>query len=251
MGGGLRPGKGGDMAKIQPASLELGPELPRHVGIIMDGNGRWAKARGLPRPLGHRAGMERLRGLIQLTSDLGIEALSLYAFSTENWKRPASEVEALLGLFMEYFRRELEALHANGVCIRTLGEKAAFPPNMQRALEEAEDKTRDNPGLKLSVALNYGSRDEVVRAANLLVAQGKPVDEPALMGALYTAGLPELDLVIRTGGEQRLSNFLLLQAAYAELIFVPDFFPDFSDERYAACLQEFQRRNRRFGNVPV
>ena len=140
------------MAKIQPASLGLAAELPRHVGIIMDGNGRWAKARGLPRPLGHRAGMERLRGLIQLTSDLGIEALSLYAFSTENWKRPAGEVEALLGLFMEYFRRELEALHANGVCIRTLGEKNAFPSNIQNALAEAEAKTRDNQGLKLNVA---------------------------------------------------------------------------------------------------
>lgn len=238
------------MAKIQPASLGLAAELPRHVGIIMDGNGRWAKARGLPRPLGHRAGMERLRGLIQLTSDLGIEALSLYAFSTENWKRPAGEVEALLGLFMEYFRRELEALHANGVCIRTLGEKRAFPQNIQNALAEAEAKTRDNQGLKLNVALNYGSRDEVVRAVTLLMARGEPVDEAALMGALYTAGLPELDLVIRTGGEQRLSNFLLLQAAYAELIFVPDYFPDFSDARYVACLQEFQRRNRRFGNVP-
>lgn len=238
------------MAKIAPESLGLTQRLPRHVGIIMDGNGRWAKARGLPRPLGHRAGMERLRGLIRLSSDIGIEALSLYAFSTENWKRPESEIEALLGLFMEYFLKELDELHRNGVRIRVLGDAGAFPPRIQEAIATAAGKTGKNGGLKLNIALNYGSRAEVVRAANLLAERGAPVDEAALMGALYTAGLPDLDLVIRTGGEQRLSNFLLLQAAYAELIFIQDYFPDFTDGRYVDCLREYQRRSRRFGDVP-
>ena len=237
------------MAKISPESLGLAPGLPRHVGIIMDGNGRWAKGRGLPRPVGHRAGMERLRALIRLSSDLGIEALSLYAFSTENWKRPQSEIEALLGLFMEYFRRELEELHGNGVCIRVLGDMEPFPPRIQQAVAAAQDKTRDNAGLKLNIALNYGSRAEVVHGVNRLIARGAPVDEAALMEALYTHGLPDLDLVIRTGGEQRLSNFLLLQAAYAELVFIADYFPDFTGERYVDCIREFQRRNRRFGDV--
>lgn len=238
------------MAKTLPEEFGLSPQLPRHVGIIMDGNGRWAQKRGLPRPMGHRAAMERLRDVIRLSSDLGIEALSLYAFSTENWKRPQSEIEALLGLFMEYFLRELEALHANGVCIRILGEKSAFPPRIGEAMRMAEGRTAANAGLKLNIALNYGSRAEVVRAVNLLVEKGQPVDEAGLMAALYTGGLPDLDLVIRTGGEQRLSNFLLLQAAYAELVFVADFFPDFSEARYTDCLREYQRRSRRFGDVP-
>ena len=238
------------MAKILPEEFGLSPRLPRHVGIIMDGNGRWAQKRGLPRPVGHRAAMERLRGVIRLSSDLGIEALSLYAFSTENWKRPQSEIEALLGLFMEYFLRELDELHENKVCIRILGEKDAFPPRIREAMRTAQEKTAQNTGLKLNIALNYGSRAEVVRAVNVLIEQGKPVDEPMLMGALYTAGLPDLDLVIRTGGEQRLSNFLLLQAAYAELVFVEDFFPDFSQAHYVNCLREYQRRSRRFGDVP-
>ena len=238
------------MIKTLPEEFWLSPQLPRHVGIIMDGNGRWAQKRGLPRPMGHRAAMERLRGVIRLSSDLGIEALSLYAFSTENWKRPQSEIEALLGLFMEYFLRELEALHANGVCIRILGEKSAFPPRISEAMATAEGRTAANAGLKLNIALNYGSRAEVVRAVNLLVEKGRPVDEADLMAALYTGGLPDLDLVIRTGGEQRLSNFLLLQAAYAELVFAADFFPDFTEARYADCLREYQRRSRRFGDVP-
>lgn len=216
----------------------------------MDGNGRWAQKRGLPRPMGHRAAMERLRELIRVSSDLGMEALTLYAFSTENWKRPKSEIDALMDLFMEYFLRELDGLHRNGVCIRILGDKEAFLPRIREALAVAEGKTARNAGLKLNIALNYGSRAEVIRAANLLVARGEPVDEAKLMGALYTAGLPDLDLVIRTGGERRLSNFLLLQAAYAELVFVEDYFPDFTKARYADCIREYQRRSRRFGDVP-
>ncbi|MEA5059792.1 MAG: polyprenyl diphosphate synthase [Candidatus Pelethousia sp.] len=238
------------MAKMEPENFGLAPELPRHVGVIMDGNGRWAQKRGLPRPLGHRAAMERLRDMIRLSSDLGMEALSLYAFSTENWKRPQSEIDALMGLFMEYFLRELDELHANGVCIRILGDKDAFPARIRASMVVAEEKTAHNQGLKLNIALNYGSRAEVVRAVNLLLASGKPADEQMLMNALYTAGLPDLDLVIRTGGERRLSNFLLLQAAYAELVFVEDYFPDFTQARYVDCIREYQRRSRRFGDVP-
>ena len=239
------------MAKTTPeASGLLQQAMPRHVGIIMDGNGRWAQKRGLPRPMGHRAAMERLREVIRLSSDFGIEALSLYAFSTENWKRPQSEIDALMGLFMEYFLRELEELNKNGVCIRILGDKEAFLPRIREAMVAAEDKTASNSGLKLNIALNYGSRAEVVRAVNLLICKGNPADESDLMGALYTGGLPDLDLVIRTGGEKRLSNFMLLQAAYAELVFVEDYFPDFAQARYIDCLREYQRRSRRFGDVP-
>ena len=188
------------MAKIQPQSVGLAPELPRHIGIIMDGNGRYATRRGLPRKLGHRAGMERLRGLIRFSSDIGIEVLSLYAFSTENWKRPKEEIGALFDLFLEYFISELDDLDKNNVCIRIMGDMSAFPEKMGQETDEAMYKTRNNTGLKLNIALNYGSRAEVVRACNTLIERGKPVDEADLMNALYTAGLPDLDLIIRTAG---------------------------------------------------
>lgn len=237
------------MAKLQPQSVGLAPELPRHIGIIMDGNGRYATRRGLPRKLGHRAGMERLRGLIRFSSDIGIEVLSLYAFSTENWKRPKEEIGALFDLFLEYFISELDDLDKNNVCIRIMGDMSAFPEKMGQETDEAMYKTRNNTGLKLNIALNYGSRAEVVRACNTLIERGKPVDEADLMNALYTAGLPDLDLIIRTAGEQRLSNFMLLQAAYAELVFTDVTFPELTDEKYADCIREYQRRTRRFGAV--
>ena len=188
------------MAKIQPQSVGLAPELPRHIGIIMDGNGRYATRRGLPRKLGHRAGMERLRGLIRFSSDIGIEVLSLYAFSTENWKRPKEEIGALFDLFLEYFISELDDLDKNNVCIRIMGDMSAFPEKMGQETDEAMYKTRNNTGLKLNIALNYGSRAEVVRACNTLIERGKPVDEADLMNALYTAGLPDLDLDNPYGG---------------------------------------------------
>ncbi len=212
------------MAKIQPQSVGLAPELPRHIGIIMDGNGRYATRRGLPRKLGHRAGMERLRG-------------------------PKEEIGALFDLFLEYFISELDDLDKNNVCIRIMGDMSAFPEKMGQETDEAMYKTRNNTGLKLNIALNYGSRAEVVRACNTLIERGKPVDEADLMNALYTEGLPDLDLVIRTAGEQRLSNFMLLQAAYAELVFTDVTFPELTDERYADCIREYQRRTRRFGAV--
>ena len=237
-------------------ALGLAQNLPAHVAIIMDGNGRWAQQRGLPRVAGHRAGMDRLRGIITMSSDLGMTALSLYAFSTENWKRPADEIGALCTLLVEYFKKEIDALHKNRVCIRALGELAPFPEAVRNAVTEAMRKTRDNTGLKLNIALNYGAQDELLRACKSLakdVAQGelRPEDiEPGLLeNALDTKGLPPVDLLVRTGGDQRLSNFLLYQAAYAELMFVGEYWPDFSDERYLNTLREFSHRTRRFGGL--
>lgn len=235
---------------------ELKGTLPRHVGIIMDGNGRWAKARGQLRVMGHRAGTERLRGIIRLSSDLGIEALSAYAFSTENWKRPQDEINALFVIFMEYFMNELKELHANNVRICAIGERARLPQNVRSSLEEAETLTQSNTGLRLNVALNYGSRDEVVHAAKNLAHMAstgeiaiEQIDEKTLMQALYTGNSPDVDLIIRTGGDMRLSNFMLLQAAYAELKFVDDYWPDFNDEKYAEVLREFSHRQRRYGGL--
>ncbi|HWR22767.1 MAG TPA: polyprenyl diphosphate synthase [Feifaniaceae bacterium] len=237
-------------------ALGLNENLPAHVAIIMDGNGRWAQQRGLPRAAGHRAGMDRLRGVITASSDLGIAALSLYAFSTENWKRPAEEIGALCSLLVEYFKKEIDALHKNRVCIRALGELAPFPEAVRNAVTEAAEKTRNNTGLKLNIALNYGARDELLRACKSIakavesggVAAGG-IDAGTFENALDTRGLPPVDLLIRTGGDQRLSNFLLYQAAYAELMFVADYFPDFSDERYLGALREFSHRTRRFGGL--
>lgn len=243
--------------KIDLLEIGLSPEaLPAHVGIIMDGNGRWAKSRGLPRSMGHRAGVDRLRGVIRLSSDLGIQALSLYAFSTENWKRPKAEVDVLCGLLVEYFGKEIDELHQNGVCIRILGDTGAFPPAVQKAVDEAQARTRENPGLKLNIALNYGARAEILRAVQSLARDAaagniKPgdVDESTFEARLYTAGLPSLDLVIRTSGEQRLSNFLMYQAAYAELLFVSEHWPDFTDERYIEALKQYAGRSRRYGGL--
>lgn len=237
-------------------ALGLAQNLPEHVAIIMDGNGRWAQQRALPRVAGHRAGMDRLRGVITASSDLGITALSLYAFSTENWKRPAEEVGALCSLLVEYFKKEIDALHKNRVCIRALGELAPFPEAVRNAVTEAMHKTRDNTGLKLNIALNYGAQDELLRACKSIakaVERGSittdGIDATMLENALDTHGLPPVDLLIRTGGDQRLSNFLLYQAAYAELMFVAEYFPDFSDDRYLNALGEFSRRVRRFGGL--
>ena len=236
--------------------MGLTPELPKHVGIIMDGNGRWAKQRLLPRSMGHRAAMDKLKSTIRLSSDLSIEALSLYAFSTENWSRPREEVGALFDLLVEYFVSEINELHENGVCIRILGETEAFPNAVREAVARATEKTRQNKGLKLNIALNYGSRAELVRAARVLSKKAvsgellpQEIDEALLFDCLYTSGLPQLDLVIRTGGEMRLSNFMLLQAAYAELYFTDTYWPDFSEKKYIEALKEFQRRDRRYGTV--
>ena len=234
----------------------LDGNIPRHVAIIMDGNGRWATKRGLPRSAGHRAGMEALRDLITASSELGIEALTLYAFSTENWKRPRDEVGTLFSLVVEYFNREISELHENGVRIRVLGDISCVPQKARAALMRAEDITHDNSGLKLNLAINYGARAELVRAARALaedVSNGgmapDAIDEAAVSSRLYTSGQPDVDLLIRTGGEMRLSNFLLYQSAYAELLFTDTLFPDFDKAHYLDAIHEFQGRSRRFGAI--
>ncbi|HOR12538.1 MAG TPA: polyprenyl diphosphate synthase [Clostridia bacterium] len=230
--------------------------LPEHVAIIMDGNGRWAKQRGLPRPLGHRAGMERLKGIIRLTSELGIRALSLYAFSTENWRRPKEEIGALFGLLVEYFTSELNELHKNEVCIRVLGDIAPFPEIVREAINCAIAKTISNKGLKLNIALNYGGQNELLRTTRALLQEiikndliQEEINLEQLEAKLDTVGLPAVDLLIRTGGEQRLSNFLLYQSAYAELMFLEEFWPDFSNECYLNALRAYQKRTRRYGGL--
>ncbi len=228
--------------------------LPRHVAIIMDGNGRWAKQHKIQVALGHRKGVEALRAIIRESSDLGIEALSLYAFSTENWRRSPEEVAALMGLLLEYFTSEIDELDEKNVRIRILGDKDGMPDRQRDALINAEERTKTNTGLNLNIAINYGGRAELARAARMLAekaARGeiKPeeIDEQALSDALYTKGLPDVDLLIRTSGEMRLSNFLLYQCAYAEFEFPAVLWPDFDLAAYHEALDAFQHRDRRFG----
>jgi undecaprenyl diphosphate synthase len=230
------------------------PPAPLHVAIIMDGNGRWAKARGLPRTAGHRKGVEAVRRTVYGAADLGISYLTLYGFSSENWNRPADEVTHLMGLLRYYLRNEIADLHRNGVRLRFIGDRARLSRDIQTLIAEAEEKTRSNARITMIVALSYGSRDEIVMAARDLAvdaAAGKldpeTIDEDALGRRLWTAGVPDPDLVIRTSGEQRLSNFLLWQAAYAELIFTDTFWPDFSKEDLERAIEEFRRRERRYG----
>mgnify|MGYP001259629080 FL=1 len=201
--------------------------LPRHVAVIMDGNGRWAKQHAVSVAMGHRQGVETLREIIRFSSDIGIQVLSLYAFSTENWQRPALEVRALMQLIVEFFHKEIDELHANRVRIRILGGKEGLPHDAREAVLMAENRTRDNTGLQLNIAINYGARDELLRAVKTLMGRmeegavsASAVTLKDIESALYTAGQPEVDLVIRTSGEQRLSNFLLYQSAYAELCFI-------------------------------
>lgn len=227
--------------------------LPRHVAIIMDGNGRWANQRGLPRAAGHRQGVNALREIIRFSSDCGVEALTLYAFSTENRKRPKEEIGVLCGLLIEYFKREIDELHANEVCIRSIGDLTWFPKEVQVAVRDAEERTKDNCGLKLNIALNYGSQDEIFRAVQTVCQTvketGEPLTQALFENALDTRGLPMVDLLIRTSGELRLSNFLLYQLAYAELYFTDAFWPDFTKEEYQKALRDFGERNRRFGGL--
>ena len=228
--------------------------LPKHVAVIMDGNGRWAKERRLPRSAGHRAGVDRLRGIIRMSSDLGIGSLTLYAFSTENWKRPSDEVGILMALLIEYFTKEIDELFENNVRIRIIGAYEQFAPTVRNVIERAIKRTQENTGLNLNIALNYGSRAEILRAANLAmqqaIADGKSeISAEMLEQNLYTAGQPELDLLIRTSGEQRISNFLLYQISYAEFLFPEEYWPDFSDEAYLSALKTYQSRSRRFGGL--
>jgi len=228
--------------------------VPRHVAIIMDGNGRWAAKRGLPRAAGHKAGAEAVRRAMRAAVDNGVEVLTLYAFSSENWKRSSEEIADLTSLMRFYLDRELASLAKEGVKLRLIGDYSAFGPEMVKRLERAVDHTAGNSRLILVVALNYGSRAEIAGAARALATSAaagsldpNDIDEAGFAAELQTAGLPELDLLIRTSGEERLSNFLLWQAAYAELIFLEKLWPDFSERDFADAIERFTARERRFG----
>lgn len=228
----------------------LNPErIPRHVAIVMDGNGRWATSRGLPRGAGHRAGVNALRDIIRFSSDIGVESLTIYAFSTENRKRPKDEIGILCGLLIEYFNREIDELHANDVRIKSIGDLSWFPTAVQETVVNAERRTAKNRGLKLNIALNYGARAELLRAMRLAAESGRELDEALISENLYTADSGDVDLLIRTGGELRVSNFLLWQIAYAELYFTDVKWPDFSKEEYIKALKDFAGRERRFGGL--
>ncbi len=234
-----------------PIDLE---RLPKHVAIIMDGNGRWAKQHKLKVAMGHRAGTEALREIIRNSSDIGIQVLTLYAFSTENWTRPQTEVEALMQLILDFFQSEIDELDEKNVRITILGEKSGLPAKQCAALMEAERRTADNTGLRLNIAINYGARAELTHAAREIAQAVKAgeiapedVNEALFEQHLYTHGQPDVDLLIRTSGEMRLSNFLLWQCSYAEFVFPTVLWPDFDLKQYHACIAEFQGRKRRFG----
>ncbi|MBY3596980.1 isoprenyl transferase [Rhizobium bangladeshense] len=230
--------------------------VPEHVAIIMDGNGRWAKQRGLPRTMGHRKGVEAVRETVRAAGAAGIKYLTLFAFSSENWRRPEAEVSDLLGLLKAFIRRDLAELHRQNVRIKVIGDRHSLRSDILALLLEAEETTSDNTALTLVIAFNYGSRDEIARA---VVSLARDVEAgrlraqditPALINArLDTAGIPDPDLIIRTSGEERLSNFLLWQAAYSEFIFVPEYWPDFSPEIFRSALEKFASRDRRFGGL--
>lgn len=242
------------------ASAETGAtdikSVPAHVAIIMDGNGRWANARGLPRVKGHHRGVEAVRRTVKAASDLGIRYLTIYSFSSENWRRPAAEVAELMGLLKLFIRRDLGDLIRNGVRVRIIGDREGLPVDIAALLDEAEERTAANEGLTLTVAFNYGGRDEIMRAARTLAHKAvageidpEAITEEILCAHLDTADFPDPDLLIRTSGEQRLSNFLLWQAAYAELVFLPIYWPDFDRSALEAAIEEFRHRERRFGSL--
>ncbi len=241
---------------IAPALKQpgAGNPAPAHVAIIMDGNGRWARARGLPRVAGHRAGAKAVRLTIEAAIACGVQWLTLYAFSSENWRRPAQEVLELTGLLRHYLRQEIAELAREGVRVRVIGNRARFDADLQDELARAENTTRHNTRLNLNIALSYGAREELLMAARAAAAaaaagtlRANELDEDRLESFMYTAGMPDPDVLIRTSGEQRLSNFLLWQSAYAELVFLDVLWPDFCRADFEFALAEFSRRERRFG----
>jgi undecaprenyl diphosphate synthase len=249
----LKPTNRAEARLLEQLDME---RLPRHVAIIMDGNGRWAQRRHLPRVAGHRAGVRAARQTIESSARLGIQALTLYAFSAENWRRPHSEVDFLMRLLREYLRKELPVIHRNNIRLRIIGRGGDLPPEVRRDLEEATALTGSNTGMELIVALNYGGRAELVDAFNAILselrAQGPApaaVDERTISDHLYTAGLPDPDLLIRTSGEMRVSNFLLWQIAYAEIYVTETLWPDFDRAHLLEALIEYQRRERRYGGL--
>jgi len=249
------------IVKANTAESELldaiDPErVPAHVAIIMDGNGRWAKRQGKPRIYGHRAGSESVKAIIDTCARLEVKAVTLYAFSTENWKRPRSEVSGLMSMLKRVLRRELDQVHNNNIRFQTIGDIDGLSPDVQRELAAATEKTRNNNGLIMNVALNYGGRAEITRAAQLamvqLLKEGREISsltEADIDRHLFTNGLPEIDLLIRTSGEFRISNFLLWQIAYSEIYVTPVLFPDFRRPQIFEAIIDYQKRDRRFGGV--
>jgi undecaprenyl diphosphate synthase len=238
------------LRRASPGAEPVPAESARNVAIIMDGNGRWASRRGLPLLAGHRAGTRALKRTVEAAPDLGVRSLTVYAFSTENWGRSSEEVEGLMTLFAETIEREFPDLHRQGVRVRFVGRRDRCPDSLRALMEDMESRTAENTRLDLWVAFDYGARDEIVRAVRALVEEGKSpdeIDEDAVSAHLYAPAMPDPDLVIRTSGEVRVSNFLLWQSAYAELEFVPTLWPDFGGDELAAALRAYAQRRRRFG----
>ena len=232
-----------------------GEQIPSHIAIIMDGNGRWAKRRGLPRTMGHRQGAKAVEPIIRRCLELGVSSLSLYAFSTENWSRPASEVDAIMNLLREMLH-SADQYRRENVRLRVIGDRSALAPDLLREIESAERESAGRTGMTVNMAINYGGREEIARAARLLAEQVKDgtlspeeIGEKQVAAALYTAGQPELDLLIRPSGEKRISNFLLWQCAYAEFVFMDILWPDFTPADLDAAIEEYRRRHRRFGGI--
>jgi len=240
---------------ISSCGLDL-TRIPRHIAIIMDGNGRWARRQGKVRTYGHKVGAETLKTILRFAGSLGVECITAYAFSTENWKRPATEVGFIMKLLCQYLEKEVDELNANNVRMCFSGSREGLPQEVLRRLDYALEQTRNNTGIILNLAINYGSQDEIVRAArkianNVLAGVITPQDINAAMFAdnLYTAGLPDLDLLIRPGGDMRVSNFLLWQIAYAEIWYTPLFWPDFTPQILVEAIKDFQKRDRRYGGL--
>jgi len=242
--------------RLVAAAPRGGRELPRHVAIIMDGNGRWAAERGLPRSEGHRRGVEAVRRTVTASLDLGVEHLTLFSFSSENWSRPPDEVHFLFGLLRLFIRRDLAELHAKGVRVSVIGERERLPRDIVDLIDEAEAMTAANRNLRMVVAFNYGARGEITRAARRIAREVKAgrldpeaIDEATVAAHLDTAAIPDPDLIVRTSGEVRLSNFLLWQAAYAELVFLPIYWPDFGGDALKVAIEQFATRIRRYGGL--
>jgi len=227
-------------------------KLPAHVAVIMDGNGRWAKAKGLLRTAGHLEGVKTLKKILRFANDIGIKALTVYAFSTENWKRPKEEVDFLLSLFSEYLKKELDEMNEENVQVHFIGDRTGFSDKLQKEMENAENVTKDNTGIRFTIAANYGGQDEILRAVKKVIKNNISTEhftEKDFEKYLDTEGAPPVDLVIRTSGEMRLSNFLLWQAAYAEFWVTETTWPNFTTEEFQRAIEDFTKRNRRFGGL--
>ncbi|NUQ03148.1 MAG: isoprenyl transferase [Anaerolineae bacterium] len=238
--------------ELRKIAVQPNGRVPRHVAIIMDGNGRWAKERGLPRSEGHRQGTENLRRIFECAAEIGIEILTIYAFSTENWSRPPSEVQMLLRILETVIDRELTALHKNGVQLRHIGRLEGIGSRLQRKIRQAMEMTRDNHRLIVNIAFNYGGRDEIINAVQRIIREGIPADEvneALLSHYMYTSDLPDPDLIIRTSGELRVSNFLIWQGAYAEYYATSTYWPDFDEAELHKAVAEYGRRKRRYGKT--